>query len=69
MRGVKRCSSLGGRAVVRAVGDSEWGFRLQHDLLGLITGPQKSQVNGTELSVCLAEIVKIVADVGVVSLV
>ena len=40
MRGVMGCSGLGGRAVVRAVGDSEWGFRLRHDLLGLITGPQ-----------------------------
>jgi len=36
MEGVMRYSGLGGRAE----GDLEWGFRLRHDLLGLITSPQ-----------------------------
>jgi len=40
MEGLMRCSGLAGRAVVRAEGDSEWGYRLRHYLLRLIAGPQ-----------------------------
>ena len=45
MEGLMRCSGLAGRAVIRAEGDSEWGYRLRHDLLGLIAGPQNSRIN------------------------
>ena len=54
--------------MVRAVGDSEWAFRLRHDLRGLIAGPQKSRIKAADLIMCVSEIIKIVVDVSVIRL-